>query len=171
MATKEEYIKALNGMVEVYDNLDGCMSAINIFNEGVHLLTGLVNEHFEEKTETNLDHFKQEILEKGLWNLAVVKGRPKRCDRIKCIDCELSKDRSRGCHEKVMDWLKKPYQKPAYKLTKFEYDLIQTYRDCNNYCKLSDRRILRELKDKGYFMDVDYDTKIQDILANCEAIK
>lgn len=34
MATKEEYIKALNGMVEVYDNLDGCMSAINIFNDG-----------------------------------------------------------------------------------------------------------------------------------------
>ena len=79
-----------------------------------------LKQYREEKIhETNLDHFKQEILEKGLWNLAVVKGEPKRCDRTKCIDCELSKDRSRGCHEKVMDWLKKPYRKPAYKLTKF----------------------------------------------------
>lgn len=57
MKTKQEYIDALNRMVEVYDNLDGCMSAINIFNEGVHLLEGLVNEHFEEKQETNLDHY------------------------------------------------------------------------------------------------------------------
>ena len=56
-----------------------------------------LKQYREEKIhETNLDHFKQEILEKGLWNLAVVKGRPERCDRIKCIDCELSKDRSRG---------------------------------------------------------------------------
>lgn len=47
MATKEEYIKALNGMEEVYDNLDGCMSAMNMFKEDVNLLTGLINEHFE----------------------------------------------------------------------------------------------------------------------------
>ena len=76
----------------------------------------------ENQPETNLDHFQQEVLEKGLWNLAVVKGRPERCDRVKCIDCELSKDRSRGCHAKVMDWLKQPRKAPAIKLTKFEID-------------------------------------------------
>lgn len=37
MATKEEYIKALNGMVEVYDNLDGCMSAISKFKRLIKL--------------------------------------------------------------------------------------------------------------------------------------
>ena len=81
----------------------------------------------EQNQETNLDHFQQEILEKGLWNLAVVKGRPERCDHTKCIDCELSKDRSRGCHEKVMDWLKQPRKAPAIELTKFEIDLLQSY--------------------------------------------
>ena len=77
-----------------------------------------LKQYREERIqETNLDHFKQEILEKGLWNLAVVKGRPKRCDRIKCIDCELSKDRSRGCHEKVMDWLKKAISKASIQIS------------------------------------------------------
>lgn len=84
---------------------------------------------------------------------------------------ELGGEFTYECREKIKEWLKSPHKKPTYKLNQFEYDLIQTYRDCNKYCKLSDRRILQELKDKGYFMDVDYDTKIQDILANCEAIK
>lgn len=43
--------------------------------------------------------------------------------------------------------------------------------DCNNDCKLSDRRILRELKDKGYFKGVDENATIEDILENCEVIK
>ena len=50
MKTKQEYIDALNRMEEVYYNFDGCMSAMNIFKEGVNLLTGLVNECFEEKS-------------------------------------------------------------------------------------------------------------------------
>ena len=65
MATKEEYIKALNGMEEVYYNLDGCMSAMNMFKEGVNLLTGLVNEHFEENAETNLNHYFNDLLKVG----------------------------------------------------------------------------------------------------------
>lgn len=169
MATKEEYIKALNGMEEVYDNLDGCMSAMNIFNEGVHLLTGLVNEHFEEKSETNYEHYKDEIIENCGFTFALVDGKPHKCACVSCSNCGFST--GHGCSEKIKEWLKNPYKKPTYKLSQFEYDLIQTYRDCNKYCKLSDRRILRELKDKGYFMDVDYDTKIQDILGNCEVIK
>ena len=128
-----------------------------------------LKQYREEKIhETNLDHFKQEILEKGLWNLAVVKGRPKRCDRTKCIDCELSKDRSRGCHEKVMDWLKKPYQKPAYKLTKFEFDLLQIY---SSIYKFKVCNSLMVMKEKGYFKDVDLKATIVEILDNCEVIQ
>ena len=52
MVTKQEYIDALDRMEEVYYNLDGCMSAMNKFKEDINLLTGLVNEHFEEE-ETN----------------------------------------------------------------------------------------------------------------------
>lgn len=113
---------------------------------------------------------KDEILEKGLWNLAVVKGRPERCDRIKCADCELSKDRSRGCHAKVMDWLKQPRKAPAIKLTKFEVDLLQSYLKSSLLSGYVFKSIviLKRMKGKGYFKDVDEDATIEDILANSE---
>lgn len=127
-------------------------------------------QYKEQNQETNLDHFQQEILEKGLWNLAVVKGRPERCDHTKCIDCELSKDRSRGCHEKVMDWLKQPRKAPAIKLTKFEIDLLQSYLKSSllSGYEFKSIVILKRMKGKGYFKDVDEDATIEDILANSE---
>ena len=127
------------------------------------------DENFEEKQETNYEHFKDEIIENSVYCFALVDGKLHECACVSCSDCGFST--GHGCSEKIKEWLKKPYKKKTYKLSQFEYDLIQTYRDGNTNCNLSDRRILRELKDKGYFMDVDYDTKIQDILANCEAIK
>lgn len=129
-----------------------------------------LKQYKEQNQETNLDHFQQEILEKGLWNLAVVKGRPERCDHTKCIDCELSKDRSRGCHEKVMDWLKQPRKAPAIKLTKFETDLLQSYLKSRYLSGYEFRSIpvLSRMKGKRYFKGVDGDATIEDILANCE---
>lgn len=122
-----------------------------------------------QRLETNLDHYKHEILENCLWNLAVVKGRPTRCDRISCIDCEFNKDRSRGCHEKVMDWLKQPYKKSAYKLTKFENDLLQSYlKGALSRHEFRIIPVLIRMKGKGYFKGVDEDATIEDILANCE---
>lgn len=127
-------------------------------------------QYKEQNQETNLDHFQQEILEKGLWNLAVVKGRPERCDRTKCADCELSKDRSRGCHEKVMDWLKQPRKAPTIKLTKFEQDLLQSYLKSSllSGYEFKSIVILKRMKGKGYFKDVDEDATIEDILADCD---
>ncbi len=118
-----------------------------------------------QRLKTNLDHFQQEILEKGLWNLAVVKGRPERCDRTKCVDCELSKDRSRGCHEKVMDWLKQQYIKPTYELSKFEFDLLQS---CPSKYMFKHIPVLGRMKEKGYFKGVDEDATSKDILADCD---
>ena len=144
-----------------------------LFSENQKQLAAWLEElkqYKEEKIqETNLDHFQQEILEKGLWNLAVVKGGPKRCDRTKCIDCELSKDRSRGCHEKVMDWLKQPYKSPANKLTKFEFDLLQSYLK-GRLIEFTFKSVLtlNVMKEKGYFKGVDEDATIEDILANHE---
>lgn len=126
-------------------------------------------QYKEQNQETNLDHFQQEILEKGLWNLAVVKGRPERCDRTKCADCELSKDRSRGCHEKVMNWLKQPYIKPTYKLTKFEQDLLQSFLKGHPFrYQFKNINALTEMRKKGYFKGVDEDATLEDILANSE---
>lgn len=168
MATKEEYIKALNGMVEVYDNLDGCMSAMNIFNEGVHLLTGLVNEHFEEKSETNYEHYKDEIIEECYFTVALVDGKPHKCACVSCSDCRFST--GHGCSEKTKEWLKQPYKKPVYKLTQFEYDLLNAYKVSGMLKSIRNYSALFELYEKGYFKDIDIDMSIpiHEILENCE---
>lgn len=169
MATKEEYKDTI---MRMYDFCIASNHPAHIkeqFTQDLDFLAKLANEHFEEKAETNYEHYKDEIIEECYFTVALVDGKPHKCSSVKCNDCEFST--GHGCEGKIKEWLNKLYEKPTYKLSLFEYDLIQTYRDCNKYCKLSDRRILLELKDKGYFMDVDYDTKIQDILANCEAIK
>ena len=166
MATKEEYIKALNGMVEVYDNLDGCMSAMNIFNEGVHLLTGLVNEHFEEKSETNYEHYKNEIIENCGFTFALVDGKLHKCACVSCSNCGFST--GHGCSEKIKEWLKSPYKKPVYKLTKFEKELLQCYSDIYSFKVFNS---LSGMKEKGYFKGIDDNETIGDILDNCEVIK
>lgn len=127
-------------------------------------------QYKEQNQETNLDHFRHEILENCLWNLAVVKGRPKRCDRINCIDCEFNKDRSKRCHEKAIKWLEQPYKAPAIKLTNFEIDLLQSYLKSSllSGYEFKSIVILKRMKGKGYFKDVDEDATIEDILANSE---
>lgn len=148
---------------------DLCRENFKQLAEWLEELKQYREQYKEQNQETNLDHFQQEILEKGLWNLAVVKGRPERCDRIKCIDCELSKDRSRGCHEKVMDWLKQPRKAPAIKLTKFEIDLLQSCsQGYSPKYQFKNINSLTEMRKKGYFKGVNRDATIEDILANCE---
>nr|DAO09049.1 MAG TPA: hypothetical protein [Caudoviricetes sp.] len=126
-----------------------------------------------QRLETNLDHYKHEILENCLWNLAVAKGRPTRCDRISCIDCEFNKDRSRRCHENAMKWLEQPYKTPAIKLAKFETDLLQSYLKSSYLSghKFKDISTLNRMKEKGYFKGIDEDAKIKDILANYEIVE
>lgn len=68
----------------------------------------------DEKTEikearnpdvTNLEHYKDEILEDYAQNLAVVKGRPTLCYKTNCNDCDF-KINQIGCRAKAKDWLK-----------------------------------------------------------------
>jgi hypothetical protein len=170
MATKEEYIDALERMEEVYYNFDGCMSAMNIFKEGVNLLTGLINEHFEEKAETNYEYFKDEIIENSGYVFALADGKPCQCSGVSCCDCGFST--GHGCSEKIKEWLKQPHKKPVYKLTKFENDLLQSYVEGNlRKCMFKDISALMRIKEKGYFKGVDENARIEDILANCEVIK
>lgn len=148
---------------------DLCRENFKQLAEWLEELKQYREQYKEPNQETNLDHFQQEILEKGLWNLAVVKGRPERCDRVKCIDCELSKDRSRGCHAKVMDWLKQPCKAPTIKLTKFEQDLLQSYsQGYSPEYQFKNINSLTEMRKKGHFKGIDKDATIEDILANCE---
>lgn len=168
--TIDELIARAKGASENQCMSDLCRENFKQLAEWLEELKQYREQYKEQNQETNLDHFQQEILEKGLWNLAVVKGRPERCDHTKCIDCELSKDRSRGCHEKVMDWLKQPYIKPTYKLTKFEQDLLQSYLKSSllSGYEFKSIAILKRMKGKGYFKDVDEDATIEDILADCD---
>ena len=121
-------------------------------------------EKHEIKQETNFEHYKDEILECCIDSLAVVKGRPKLCYKTNCNDCDF-KIIQKGCHKKLKEWLKSPYEKPTYKLTQFEYDLLELYKGEYSF-KLSNA--LRGMKEKGYFRSVDENAKIKDILRNCE---
>ena len=169
MATKENYQDAIMRMDDFCISSNHPAQIKEQFTQDLDFLAKLANEHFEEKAETNYEHFEDEIIQNVKYALAVVNGEPKPCADTNCDECEFKE--SGKCGERVIEWLNKQHKKPTYKLSQFEFDLIQTYRDCNEYCKLSDRRILCELKDKGYFKCVDCDTKIQDVLANCEVIK
>lgn len=166
MTTKQEYIDALECITKEYYSTVRFPEECNKFNSYLRLFKGLVNEHFEEKQETNFEHYFEHLSKLNMGDFALINGRVTKCSVTQCSECDFNGD----CIEGKFKWLKQPYEKPKYKLTKFEFDLIQTYRDCHESCKISEFKQLIELKDKGYFKCIDHDTKIQDVLKNCEVI-
>lgn len=128
-----------------------------------------LKQYKEEKQETNLDHYKQEVLENCMWNLAIVKGKPKRCNQTRCSDCEFDKDSPRKCHKRTVEWLKQPYKAPANKLTRFEYDLLQSYSQSHlRRYQFKSIETLNGMKEKGHFKGANEYATIEDILANHE---
>ena len=128
-------------------------------------------EMFEEekqeiKQETNFEHFKDEILENCIENLAVVKGRHKLCYKTNCNDCDF-KINQKECHKMAKDWLKHPHGKPVYKLTKFEKELLECYSDVYSFKVFNS---LNGMKEKGYFKGIDDNELIGEILAKCEVV-
>ena len=117
---------------------------------------------------TNLEYYKDEILEDCVWNLAVVKGRPTLCCETNCNDCDF-KINQIGCRETAKYWLKQPCTKSTCELTQFEYDLLQSY---SNIYKLKFKTMpfLDRMKEKGYFKGINEDETIEDILAKCEVV-
>lgn len=126
-------------------------------------------EKQEIKQVTNLEYYKDEILENCIKNLAVVKGRPKLCYKINCNDCDFKI--VQGCHKKVEEWLKQTHIKPKYKLTQFEYDLLSVHKDYKTYNKISNQIHLFKMREKGYFKNIDTNIPIREILDNCEVVK
>lgn len=156
--------------------IQGCRTIImtclleNAIHKQCEELGWIEEEKKEIKQETNFEHYKDRILDCCIDNLAVVKGIPKSCSKIDCNDCDFLTIQKECC-EIAKDWLKQPYKKLTYKLNKFEFDLIQTYRDCHESCKFSEFKQFIELKDKGYFKDIDLDLKIHEVLDNYEVTK
>lgn len=171
MITKQEYQEALERMKVSYYNLDGCMSAMNKFKEDINLLTGLVNEHFEEKVETNFEHYKDGIIELCIDELAISKGKVVKCSAIPCSECDFE-DKNGHCigNREIMKWLKQPYKKLPYKLSKFEFDLLNAYKNRGMKQCIPNYGTLLDLYKKGYFKGIDTSTPIHEILDNCEVV-
>lgn len=168
MKTKEEYEKALKEMNDAFYGITFLNSQTRRFDDNLNLLRELVNEHFEENIETNFDHYNDEIIELCIDELAISKGKVVECCTIPCSDCEFSKENGECIGiSKIRKWFDQPYEKPTYKLTKFEKELLQCYPDTNSF-KLFNS--LNGMKEKGYFKNVDKNELIKDILENCEVV-
>lgn len=75
------------------------------------------------KEETNFEHFFEYLSTKRMSDFALIDGRITQCSVTRCSKCDFNND----CIEGKFTWLKQPYEKPKYKLTQFEYDLIKAF--------------------------------------------
>lgn len=128
---------------------------------------GWLDEKQEIKQETNLERYFDDIGIFGINSFAVTNGKPMRCKDVHCDKCDFGGPCGR-CGEERLIWLTSPYKKPAYKLTKFEKELLQCYPDIHSFKVFNS---LNGMKEKGYFKGIDDNEIIGDILANCEVIE
>lgn len=134
---------------------------------------GWIEEEKQEiKQETNFEHYKDEIIELYIEDLAISKGKMRQCCEILCSECGFA-DENGDCigHRRIIEWLKKPYQKQTYKLSQWEYDLLNAYKNSGMRQCISNYSTLLEMYGKGHFKGIDTSTPIHEILDNCEVIK
>lgn len=124
------------------------------------------DEKTEIKQESNLEHYKDEIKYAG-YEFALVNGKPTTCKSTLCDQCYFN-DKHFTCVRKSFEWMLKPYKKSVYKLTQFEYDLLQNYK---GILRFKNMNTLNWMKEKGYFKGIDENETVGDILANCEVTK
>ena len=167
MKTKEEYLLALDRIDNAYNNFDRSISALGSFIKDLSLLRGLVNEHFEEKKETNFEHYKDEIRNAN-FDFALKDGKVVPCNILSCKECHFYGN-EQVCDVRELKWLYEQY-KEKYKLAQFEYDIIKTFDHCKECCLLNEIECLKKLSEKGYFRGIDPFTKIHDIIDNCEVM-
>lgn len=91
-----KYQEALNRMEEAYYSSDNSMDAMIRFKEDINLITELVNENFKENVETNLEHYKDGIIELCIDELAISKGKVVECCAIPCSECDFE-DKNGHC--------------------------------------------------------------------------
>lgn len=169
MATKENYQDAIMRMYNFCISSNHPAQIREQFTQDLDFLAKLAEEHFEEKAETNYEHFKDEIIENSGYCFALADGKPCQCSDVSCSECGFST--GHGCSEKIKEWLNKPYEKPKYKLTQFEYDLLSVHKDYKTYNNIANQIHLFKMREKGYFKDIDTNIPIREILDNCEVIE
>lgn len=153
--------------------LDGKQIIINQTFNTIHLneLQAIVQQckelgwlESEFKQETNLDHYFEDLLKTG-GRYAFVNGKIKHCWGTRCCDCAFN---GGNCNKEKIKWAASPYEKQTYKLTQFEYDLLQHF--LVDF-KFKEMGLLKEMKEKGHFKNINGDELIKDILESCEVIK
>lgn len=156
--------------------VQGCRTIImtclleNAIHKQCEELDWFEEEKEEIKQETDFEHYKYEILEYFQDGLAVVKGIPKLCYKTNCNDCDF-KINQEGCRKKVKEWLNQPYEKPVYKLTKFEIDLLQSCsQGYSPKYQFKNINSLTEMRKNGYFKGVNMDATIEEIIAKSEVV-
>lgn len=168
MATKEEYEKAVKNIKDAfYAKSVNLALATENFKTNLDFLAGLINERFEEKAETNAEHYLNDLLKIGR-HFCFMHGKVKDCCDVGCCFCTFGKG---NCDKERFKWLASPHKKPTYKLSQFEYDLINSFDRCKECCLLNEIECLKKLSQKGYFNGIDPFTKVHDIIDNCEVIK
>lgn len=121
----------------------------------------------EQKQETNFEHYFKYLSTIKMCDLALIGGRVTKCLGTGCSECDFNGD----CIEGKFRWLKQPYKKPTYKLTQYEYDLLNAYKNSGMRQCISNYGTLLELYKKGYFKDIGTSIPIHEILDNYEVIK
>lgn len=154
----------------VFDCVNISIPELKAIQKQCKELGWLEDEKQEIKQETNLERYFDNIGIFGINSFAVTNGKPMRCKDVHCDKCDFGGPCGR-CGEERLRWLTSPYKKPAYKLTKFENDLLQSYLKGHlSGHKFKSILVLNGMKEKGYFKGVDENATIVDILEKCEVV-
>lgn len=119
------------------------------------LIERLLKAEEHQKAETNLEHFRGNVIV-DMPNSVVY------------FDLKNGWEESYSHHKDVIDWFLSPYEPLKYKLRRFEHDLLNFCKKCNDTFVIGDWAILMDMHDKGHFKDIPTDVPIRDILDNCE---
>lgn len=167
MKTKQEYIDTLVCIIKEYYSTIRSPEETNKFNSYFRLFKELIDEHFKEKPETNFEHYFEYLSKLNMGDFALIDGRVVQCLGTHCRGCDFNGD----CIEGKFRWLKQPYKEPTFKLSQFEYDLLNAYKNSGMRKCISNYGTLLELYKKGYFKDIGTSIPIHEILDNYEVIK
>lgn len=120
----------------------------------------------EQKQETNLEHYFECLSKRKMSDFALIDGRFTKCSDTSCSECDFNGD----CIEGKFRWLKQPYKKLPYKLSQFEFDLLNAYKNSGMRQCISNYGTLLEMYGKGHFKGIDTSTPIREILDNCKVV-
>jgi hypothetical protein len=80
MVTKKDYEDAIKKIREAFYSSICDEWALEQIAVNLDFLSSLINEHFEEKQETNYEHYEDEIIELYIENLAISNGKLTQCE-------------------------------------------------------------------------------------------